>query len=175
MAEEMEKNEELNEEATEEQNVEETAIENSETEEAVTAPVQEAKKTVIKNTMEEIEKSLLAETGKLDVKPHFSIGDTVRVYVKISEGGKERLQPYEGVVIAIKHGGPRLTFTVRRISYEVAVERVFPFYSPYVEKIDVVRRGRVRRAKLYYLRGRFGKAAKIREKVNIKKKDKSKA
>jgi large subunit ribosomal protein L19 len=100
--------------------------------------------------------------------PEFNVGDTVKVYVWIREGAKQRVQPYEGVVIAMKHGGITKTFTVRRISYEVAVERVFPYYSPYIEKIELVRRGRVRRAKLYYLRGRFGKAAKIREKVVAK-------
>lgn len=123
----------------------------------------------IKNTMADVEAMLLAEQSNDGKFPEFNIGDTVRIGVKIREGNKERVQPYEGVVIAFKHGGPRKSFIVRRISYEVAIERVFPFHSPYIESIEVVRRGRVRRAKLYYLRGRYGRAAKITEKVGTKK------
>lgn len=94
--------------------------------------------------------------------PEFGPGDTVRVSVKIREGDKERLQAYEGVVIARKHGGLRETFTVRKVSYGVGVERIFPLHSPRLDKIEVVSRGHVRRAKLYYLRDLSGKAARIR-------------
>ena len=87
-------------------------------------------------------------------KPQFEIGDTVRVSVRIKEGERERIQAFEGTVVAKKHGGIQETFTVRRSSYGVGVERVFPVNSPFVEKVDVVRRGKVRRAKLYYLRER---------------------
>ena len=97
--------------------------------------------------------------------PVFNIGDTVKVHVKIKEGARERIQVFEGTVIARKHGGISESFTVRRLSHGCGVERVFPLHSPKVEKIDVVRRGRVRRAKLYYLRDRVGKAAKVREKI----------
>ena len=95
--------------------------------------------------------------------PAFSVGDTVKVMVKVIEGDKERLQAYEGVVIARKHGGISETFTVRRLSFGVGVEKTFPIHSPKVAKIEVVRRGKVRRAKLYYLRERTGKAAKVKE------------
>jgi large subunit ribosomal protein L19 len=94
-----------------------------------------------------------------------SVGDTVKVHVRVKEGSRERLQVFEGTVIAKKHGGLSETFTVRRVSYGVGVERVFPLHSPIVEKIEVVNRGRVRRAKLYYLRDRVGKAARIRAKL----------
>lgn len=94
--------------------------------------------------------------------PEFAPGDTVRVFVKIREGDKERLQAFEGVCIARKHGGLRETFTVRKVSYGVGVERVFPLHSPRLDKIEVVSRGHVRRAKLYYLRDLSGKAARIR-------------
>jgi large subunit ribosomal protein L19 len=93
----------------------------------------------------------------------FSPGDTVRVYVKIKEGDKERLQAFEGVVIARKHGGVNSTFTVRKISFGHGVERIFPVYSPVIDRVEMVRRGVVRRAKLYYLRNLRGKAARIRE------------
>ena len=93
------------------------------------------------------------------------VGDTVRVHVKVKEGSRERIQVFEGTVIAKKHGGIAETFTVRRTSYGVGVERVFPVNSPFVEKVDVVRRGKVRRAKLYYLRNRLGKAAKVKARV----------
>jgi large subunit ribosomal protein L19 len=95
--------------------------------------------------------------------PNFQPGDTVRVHVRIKEGDKERLQAFEGVVIARKHGGVRETITVRKISFGVGVERVFPIHATVIDRIDVVRRGRVRRAKLYYLRKLRGKAARIRE------------
>ena len=98
-------------------------------------------------------------------KPQFNIGDTVRVSVRIKEGERERIQAFEGTVIARRHGGVAETFTVRRTSYGVGVERVFPVNSPFVEKVEVIRRGRVRRAKLFYLRGRTGKAAKTKEQL----------
>ena len=94
---------------------------------------------------------------------NFSVGDTVKVFFKIVEGTTERIQVFEGIVIAKNNSGIRKTFTVRKISYGVGVERIFPMHSPRIEKIDVVRRGRVRRAKLYYLRSRVGKAAKVKE------------
>ncbi len=95
--------------------------------------------------------------------PPFRVGDTVKVHVKIKEGEKERVQVYEGVVIARKGKGATETFTVRRVSYNVGVERTFPVHSPKLEKIEISRRGKVRRAKLYYLRERTGKAARIKE------------
>ena len=95
--------------------------------------------------------------------PVINVGDTVRVHVK--EGSRERIQVFEGIVIAKKHGGLEETFTVRRLAYGVGVEKVFPIHSPLIEKVETVRSGYVRRAKLYYLRGRVGKAAKIREKL----------
>jgi large subunit ribosomal protein L19 len=97
--------------------------------------------------------------------PKVQIGDTVRVHVKVKEGSRERIQVFEGVVIAKKHGGIEETITVRRISYGVGVEKVFPLHSPSIDTIQVVRNGAVRRAKLYYLRGRVGKSAKIKEKL----------
>jgi len=96
--------------------------------------------------------------------PKFEIGDTVKVHVKITEGDKSRIQVFEGTVIAKKHGGISETFTVRRVSHGVGVERVFPLHSPSVAKVEVVREGVVRRAKLYYLRDRVGKAAKVKSK-----------
>lgn len=98
---------------------------------------------------------------KTDI-PQFNVGDTVRVHVKILEGDKERIQVFEGVVISRANGRNRATFTVRKISYGVGVERIFPLHSPRIEKIEVVYRGRVRRAKLYYLRNLSGKAARIK-------------
>ncbi len=94
--------------------------------------------------------------------PDFRVGDTIRVHVRIVEGEKERIQPFEGVVIGKKRGGIRSSFTVRKISYGIGVERVFPTHSPRVDRIDVISRGKVRRAKLFYLRGLKGKAARIR-------------
>ena len=101
-----------------------------------------------------------------NVKPDvgkFSIGDTVRVDVRIKEGDRERIQAFEGTVIARKNGGVHETFTVRRVSYGVGVERIFPMHSPNIADVTVIRRGKVRRAKLYYLRDRVGKAAKVKE------------
>ena len=95
---------------------------------------------------------------------NFQIGDTVRVFVKVVEGDKERIQPFDGVVIARRGGGTRETFTVRKISFGIGIERIFPLFSPSIDKIAVLKRGDVRRAKLYYLRGKKGKAAKIKEK-----------
>lgn len=92
-----------------------------------------------------------------------NIGDTVRVHLRVKEGSRERIQVFEGTVIAKKHGGIEESFTVRRISYGIGVEKVFPLHAPSVEKVEVVRRGKVRRAKLYYLRDRVGKAAKVKE------------
>jgi len=109
---------------------------------------------------------ILAEFEKAQMRtdiPDFAPGDTVRVHVRIKEGDKERIQVFEGVVIARKHGGLRETFTVRKISFGIGVERIFPLHSPVIERIEVVRRGDVRRAKLYYLRQLKGKAARVRE------------
>ena len=103
-----------------------------------------------------------------DDLPKLEIGDTVRVYVKVVEGNRERLQNFEGIVIKMQGGGIRKTFTVRRISYGVGVERTFPYHSPRIGRIEVVRHGVVRRAKLYYLRERTGKAAKIKERIVTK-------
>ena len=103
------------------------------------------------------------EGFKKDI-PAFNIGDTLRISVKVVEGDKERIQPFDGVVIARRGSSTRETFTVRKISFGVGVERIFPLYSPSIEKIVVMKKGDVRRAKLYYLRGKKGKAAKIKEK-----------
>ena len=97
--------------------------------------------------------------------PQVNVGDTVRVHVKIKEGSRERIQVFEGTIIAKKHGGIEETITVRRISYGVGCEKVFPVHAPNVVDVETVRHGKVRRAKLYYLRGRMGKAAKVKEKV----------
>lgn len=98
--------------------------------------------------------------------PEIAIGDTLRVYVKVKEGSRERVQMFEGTVIKKNHGGIQETFTVRRLSYGVGVERTFPVNSPKIDRIEVVRHGKVRRAKLYYLRDRVGKAAKIKRNFN---------
>ncbi len=98
-------------------------------------------------------------------QPKFEVGDTVRVACRIKEGDKSRTQMFEGTVIAKKHGGVEETFTVRRVAHGVGVERVFPVNSPNVEKVEVIRQGKVRRAKLYYLRDRVGKAAKVKAKI----------
>ena len=95
--------------------------------------------------------------------PEVNVGDTVRVHIRVKEGSRERIQVFEGTVIAKKHGGIEETFTVRRVSYGVGVEKVFPVHAPSIEKVELVRHGKVRRAKLYYLRNRVGKAAKIKE------------
>lgn len=106
---------------------------------------------------------LISQSSMKADKPEIRIGDYVKVGVKIREGDKERVQLFEGTVIAQKHGGISETFTVRRVAYGVGVERVFPIHSPNVVSVDVVRHGKVRRAKLYYLRDRVGKAAKVKE------------
>ena len=109
-------------------------------------------------------KELNKERLEAEVTP-VKVGDTVRVHVKVKEGSRERIQVFEGTVIAKKHGGITETITVRRISYGVGVEKVFPVHSPSIDKIEVVRNGAVRRGKLYYLRGRVGKGAKVKEKL----------
>ena len=114
--------------------------------------------------MNELIKEFTKEQIKTDL-PQLNIGDTVRVYVKIKEGARERVQMFEGTTIAKKGGGISETFTVRRIASGVGVEKTFPVNSPNIEKIEIVRKGRVRRAKLYYLRDRVGKAAKVAEKL----------
>ena len=113
-----------------------------------------------RNIINEIEKDYM----KKEV-PQFREGDVVKVYVKVVEGNRERLQAFEGTVIAKKNGGVRETFTVRRESFGVGIERTFPIHSPRIDKIEIVRHGKVRRAKLYYLRNLSGKAAKIKEKL----------
>ncbi len=109
---------------------------------------------------------LMANDCLKENKPEFSIGDTVKVHVKIKEGDRERIQTFEGTVISRKHSGVSETFTVRRVSYGVGVERVFPVHSPNIDKLEVIRKGKARRAKLYYLRNRVGKAAKVKEQIN---------
>ena len=105
----------------------------------------------------------LEKEGMKQNLPELAIGDQVKVFVKVKEGDKERLQSYEGTIIAFKNGGIRETVTVRRVTYGVGVERTFPIHSPKIDRIEVVRHGKVRRAKLYYLRERTGKAAKLKE------------
>ncbi|MDI6604695.1 50S ribosomal protein L19 [Aceticella autotrophica] len=107
----------------------------------------------------------MIEKEQLKEMPEFNVGDTVKVHYKVVEGDKERIQVFEGVVLKRCGGGLRETFTVRRISYGIGVERVFPLHSPRIDKIEVVRSGKVRRAKLYYVRKKIGKAAKIKEKM----------
>ena len=109
---------------------------------------------------------LIAQDSIKADAPKFEVGDTVKVHVRITEGNKTRIQVYEGTVIAKKHGGISETFTVRRVAHGCGVERVFPLHAPSVEKVEVVRMGHVRRAKLYYLRDRVGKAAKVKSKFN---------
>ncbi len=111
------------------------------------------------NIIAEIEKEYM----KADV-PQFNVGDTVKVSVKVKEGNRERIQAFEGIVIAKKNGSVRESFTVRRVSFGVGIERTFPLHSPRITAIDVIKHGRVRRVKLYYLRNLSGKAAKIKEK-----------
>lgn len=115
----------------------------------------------------------IEESQKREVAS-FKVGDTVKVHFKIIEGKTERVQVYEGLVLCFKNSGARRTFTVRKNSYGVGVERVFPLYSPRIAKVEVMRPGRVRRSKLYYIRGKVGKAAKIRELI-VKKTDKAAA
>ena len=112
--------------------------------------------------MSDIIKEIEAEQLKAEV-PAFEVGDTVKVYGKIKEGNKERIQVFEGTVLKIQNGSNRTTFTVRKISNGVGVEKTWPLHSPNVEKVEVVRKGKVRRAKLNYLRGRIGKKAKVKE------------
>ncbi len=111
----------------------------------------------------EVIKQLEREQMRIDL-PDFAPGDTVRVHVKIKEGEKERIQVFQGVVISKRKGGINATFTVRKVSYGVGVERNFPYHSPIIDRVELVTRGRVRRAKIYYLRKLRGKAARIREK-----------
>ncbi len=112
------------------------------------------------NLIEKLDQQNMKET-----LPQMNVGDTVRVHVKIKEGARERIQVFEGTIIAKKHGGVEQTITVRRLSYGVGVEKVFPVHSPNIVDVQTVRRGKVRRAKLYYLRDRVGKAAKVKEKL----------
>jgi len=111
------------------------------------------------NVMEELERKQLRD----DI-PNFRPGDTVKVWVKIKEGDKERLQAFEGVCIRRRRGGIKASFTVRKVSYGIGVERIFPSHSPIIDKVEIVRQGHVRRSKLYYLRGLRGKAARVRAK-----------
>ena len=118
--------------------------------------------------------NIISELEKEQIRtdlPEIEVGDTVRVFVKVIEGNRERLQNFEGVIIKIQGGGVRKSFTVRRISYGVGVERTFPYNSPRIGRIELVRHGVVRRAKLFYLRERSGKSAKIRERIEEKKND----
>lgn len=108
---------------------------------------------------------LIAQDSLKADAPQFNVGDTVKVHVRIAEGDKFRNQIFEGTVIAKKHGGVSETFTVRRVAHGCGIERVFPLHSPTVEKVEIVREGKVRRAKLYYLRDRVGKAAKVKSKI----------
>ena len=108
--------------------------------------------------------AFVSEKLKKEV-PEINVGDTVKVHDKIKEGNRERIQIFEGTVIARKGGGISETFTVRRVSYGVGVEKTFPIHSPHVEKVETVRRGKVRRAKLYYLRDRVGKRSKVKEQI----------
>ena len=120
------------------------------------------------NTIQQLEQEQIAKLTAERAVPEFSPGDTLKVTVKVVEGERERLQAFEGVCIARKARGINSSFTVRKISYGEGVERVFPLYSPRVASIELVRRGDVRRAKLYYLRGRTGKSARIAEKIEHK-------
>ena len=108
---------------------------------------------------------LISNSSMKENVPEFNVGDTVKVHVQIKEGEKSRIQIFEGTVIAKKHGGINETFTVRRVAHGCGIERVFPVHSPAVDQVEVVRHGKVRRAKLYYLRDKVGKAAKIKEKA----------
>ena len=108
---------------------------------------------------------LISESSMKKEAPAVNVGDTVKVHVKIKEGDKYRIQIFEGTVIAKKHGGINETFTVRRVAHGCGIERVFPVHSPVVDKVEVVRGGKVRRGKLYYIRGRVGKAAKVKEQI----------
>ena len=117
-----------------------------------------------KKTMD-LMKNFIEKNMPEKAAPDVTVGDTVRVHLRVKEGNRERIQVFEGTVIAKKHGGINETFTVRRISYGVGVEKVFPIHAPTIEKIETVRKGKVRRAKLYYLRDRVGKSAKVKERI----------
>ena len=108
---------------------------------------------------------LISNSSVKSEVPVLNVGDTVKVHVRIKEGDKSRIQVFEGTIISKKHGGINETFTVRRVAHGCGIERVFPVHSPVVEKVEVIRSGRVRRAKLYYLRSRVGKAAKVKEAI----------
>ncbi len=108
---------------------------------------------------------LISDSSLKSEVPAFEVGDTVKVHVRIKEGQKYRIQVFEGTVIAKRHGGISETFTVRRVAHGCGIERVFPVHSPVVDKVEVIRRGKVRRSKLYYLRDRVGKAAKVKEAI----------
>ena len=110
---------------------------------------------------------MISNSSMKENVPEFNVGDTVKVHVQIKEGDKSRIQIFEGTVIAKKHGGINETFTVRRVAHGCGIERVFPLHAPAVDKVEVVRHGKVRRAKLYYLRDRVGKAAKVKEQIPL--------
>ena len=120
------------------------------------------------NIIEQLEKEQIEARTPEGGLPTFQAGDTVRVNVKVVEGERERIQAFEGVCIARSNGGLNSSFTVRKLSYGEGVERVFPLYSPRIDSIEVIRRGKVRRSKLYYLRGRTGKSARIKERATIR-------
>jgi large subunit ribosomal protein L19 len=130
---------------------------------------------VAANIIEQLDAEQIAKLSATKTIPEFDAGDTVIVNVKVKEGDRSRVQAYEGVVIARNGGGLNQSFTVRKISYGEGVERVFPLYGPVIDSIKVVRRGKVRRAKLYYLRDRRGKSARIAERIDTKSKAKAKA
>ncbi len=119
------------------------------------------------NTLQQLEQDYMAEMKAKKTLPEFSPGDTLRVYVKVVEGQRERVQAYEGGCIARRNAGVNSSFTVRKISFGEGVERVFPLFAPIVDKVEVVRKGRVRRAKLYYLRDRRGRSARIAEESSV--------
>ncbi len=112
----------------------------------------------------DIIKELTKDQIRTDL-PKLEVGSTVKVHVKVKEGNRERIQVFEGTIIKIQHGGIQQTFTVRRISYGIGVERTFPVNSPKIDKIEIVRKGKIRRARLFYLRDRVGKAAKVKERL----------
>jgi large subunit ribosomal protein L19 len=114
--------------------------------------------------MNELIRSIESEQIRTDL-PNFRVGDTVKVHVKVKEGNRERIQVFEGTVLKRQNGGLRETFTVRRVAYNVGVERTFPLNAPIIDKIEITRKGKVRRAKLFYLRDRVGKAAKVKERI----------
>ncbi len=140
---------------------EETSTEGAETAEEVKAETVEVE---VEKTVSGAEKALaFTSTFLRDDHPDFKAGDTIKVHLRIVEGGKERVQVFEGIVISLKHAGLDRTFTVRKVTEKVGVERTFFYHSKKIDKIQLVRRGRVRRAKIYYLRKRIGKAARIKE------------